>query len=246
MYTCNITGKIFDLTENEKHREGGSIFGYNSRFRAICYLLSKMLYDDIKILSKVPVNKKIKGIGMSDSSWAKICEEKYNYINTYYHMQPKLDIHNKNDVNKYNNLDFIISSDVFEHIDPYPNLQQAFNNLYNMLKPSGFIIFSVPFTYGEHIEHYPNLYDYEIIKNDNNYELINKTLDGKFEHFNNLVFHGGPGNTLEMRIFSKKSLTEYLLYAGFVNIQFHEIDEDMKKYGIFWENKCSLIITAKK
>ncbi len=171
-----------------------------------------------------------------------------NYINTFYHTEPLLDIHNKNDISKYNDLDFIISSDVFEHIDPFPSLQNAFDNMYIMLKKGGFIVFSVPFWYDTHLEHYPNLYNYKIIKeeNSNNYILLNTTIDGKNEYYNNLIFHGGPGSTLEMRIFSFDKLNENLKNAGFNNIIFHKPDEDMKKYGIFWENEHSLIITAKK
>jgi SAM-dependent methyltransferase len=63
-------------------------------------------------------------------------------------------------IKKYDNLDFIICSDIFQFISPYPNLQYAFNNLYKILKPNGFVIFSVPFIYGQHNEYYPNLYDY--------------------------------------------------------------------------------------
>jgi hypothetical protein len=28
MFQCNITGNLFDLDEEEKHREGGSRFGF--------------------------------------------------------------------------------------------------------------------------------------------------------------------------------------------------------------------------
>lgn len=250
MYTCNITGKKFDLDDTEKDRELCVRFGHNSRFRAICYILTKMLYREVKIMSNLEVNKNIKGIGMSDSGWAGICKEKFDYINTFYHTEPYLDIYNKNHVDRYKNLDFIISSDVFEHIDPYPNIQYAFNNLYKMLKNEGFIVFTVPFYYGEHKEHFPNLYKYEIKKEDSNYILYNTTIDGKFEKFDNLCFHGGPGNILEMRLFSKNSIMTYLEKAGFKDITFHNITKDMNKYGIFWsknnDNNCSLVITAKK
>lgn len=60
MYTCNITGNKFDLNEDEKNIEGGSRFGYNCRFRTICYVLSKMLYDDIRIITNLEPNKNIK------------------------------------------------------------------------------------------------------------------------------------------------------------------------------------------
>ena len=246
MYTCNITGKTFDLSEEEKTRDGGLRFGYNSRFRAICYLLSKMLFGKIHILEEMEPNKNIKGIGMSDSSWTYICSKKFNYTNTFYHTEPYLDINNLYHAKKYENLDFIISSDVFEHIDPFPGIQHAFNNMYKMLKEGGFIVFSVPYTYQKHIEHFPSLYDYNIIYKNNDYILKNKTIDGKEEEFRNLVFHGGPGNILEMRVFTNESVQMHLKNAGFKNITFHSPDENMNKYGIFWENICGYIITANK
>jgi len=188
---------------------------------------------------------------MSDSNYSIILENKFDYKNTFYHCDPYLDIYNEEHINNYKDLDFIISSDVFEHINPYPGLQIAFNNMYKMLKTGGFIIFSVPYNEEEHIEHYPNLFEYTINKSDNdndndNYILFNKTIYGKTEVFDNLCFHEDPGSTLEMRIFSKKSITQYLLNSGFSDIIFHSINSDMKKYGIFWSKSCSYIITATK
>lgn len=251
MYICNITGNEFTLNDNEKSRESGIRFGYNSRFRAICYILSKMLFNNIYILKMIPESKYIKGIGMSDSGWSTLCEKKFNYINTFYHQEPFLDIYNDEQLKQYSNLDFIISSDVFEHISPFPDIQLAFDNLYKILKKDGFIIFSVPYIdEGEHIEHYPELYKYVIQNIDNEYILKNTKKNGEIELFNNLCFHGGPGSTLEMRIFSKKSILEYLKKSGFHDIVIHYITADMNKYGIFWdknnENNNSLIITAKK
>lgn len=75
-------------------------------------------------------------------------------------------------------------------------------------------------------------------------------MDNKIEIFNNLCFHGGPGNVLEMRKFSRKSIILFLEKSGFIDITFYEINEDMKKYGIFWsiDNNTTedLIISAKK
>lgn len=251
---CNITGINFNLNDEEKDREMGSRFGFNCRFRAICYVFSKIFYGECKIMNDLKENKSLKGIGMSDSGWAKIFEQKFNYTNTYYHTSPYLDIYNDIHVNNYQELDFIISSDVFEHIDPYPDIQIAFNNLNKMLKKNGFIIFSVPYTNGKHIEHFPLLYEYKILKgNDGEYYLYNKTIDGKKEIHENLCFHGGPGNVLEMRIFSRDSITNYLEKAGFTDIIFYNITDEMNNYGIFWSkdnndanSNCSLIISAKK
>uniref|UniRef100_A0A6C0D193 Methyltransferase type 11 domain-containing protein n=1 Tax=viral metagenome TaxID=1070528 RepID=A0A6C0D193_9ZZZZ len=246
MYLCNITGNTFDLKENEKHRELGHRFGCNSRLRAIGYVLTKLLYGETRILSHVPVDKSIKGIGMSDCGYDTICGEKFNYTNTFYHQEPFLDIYDHDHVSKYTNLDFIISTDVFEHINPYPGLSIAFENLYNMLKSGGVVIFSVPYNHQEHKEHYPDLFDYKIISNNGNFQLLNTTMDGQKQIFHNLSFHGGPGNVLEMRQFSKTSLFDYFEKAGFTEVTFHTIDEDMNKHGIFWAMDTCLIISAKK
>ena len=260
MFTCNVSGNVFTLKDNEKHREGGNVFGLNSRLRAIIYVLTKVIKCS-EILNNVIPNKNIKGIGMSDAPNLAIeLSKKFDYVNTFYHTDPFLDIYNEQHVAKYNNLDFVISSDVFEHISPYPNIQYAFNNLFKMLKIGGHVIFSVPFIYDNYYEHFPSLYDYsiEFDKQKNKYYIKNKTIDGKDEILDKcktpsgvlseLYFHGGPGSTLEMRIFSKDILIKHLKGAGFKEITFYDPNEiiDMKKYGIFWENKCSLVCYAKK
>ena len=193
-FVCNITGNLFDLNDNEKHRELAVRFGFNSRFRAVCYVFCKLFYGECKIISSLETNKDLKGIGMSDSNWACIFEQKFNYVNTFYHTSPYLDIYNNEHVKNYYELDFICSSDVFEHIDPFPSIQHAFNNLHKMLKCGGFLIFSVPYTNCDHKEHFPNLYNYKIANENDKYILHNITIDNKIETFDNLCFHGGPGN----------------------------------------------------
>jgi len=261
MYLCNLTGNKFNLPVKEKHREGGMVFGAHSRIRAIVYVLINTVLKSNKTLNDIEPNKNISGIGMSDAINLKIIlSEKFNYVNTFYHTEPFLDIYNDKHVSKYNNLDFIISSDVFEHISPYPNLQIAFNNLFKMLKIGGYIIFSVPFIYDNYYEHFPTLYDYSIEYNKitNKFYIKNKTITGQDEiidkcknpegEISDLCFHGGPGSTLEMRIYSQDVLIKHLKDAGFQEINFYDPNEitDMQKYGIFWENKCSLVLSAKK
>ena len=260
-YICNLTGNNFTIKDDDKGREGGSAFGLNSRLRSIIYVLTNTVLKSNQTLNNITPNKNIRGIGMSDApNLALELSKKFNYVNTFYHTDPFLDIYNNEDVSTYNNLDFIISSDVFEHISPYPNVQTAFNNLFKMLKIGGHIIFSVPFIYDNYYEHFPSLYDYsvEFDKRMNKYYIKNITIDGKEELFytsktpsgqtSDLCFHEGPGSTLEMRIFSQDKLIKYLKDAGFREIIFYDPNEikDMEKYGIFWENKCSLVLSAKK
>ena len=165
-------------------------------------------------------------------------------------MPPYLDIYNNNHVKNYKELDFIVSSDVFEHISPYPSVKIAFDNVYKMLKDKGYFIFSVPFTDGEHKEHFPELYEYNIHKENDEFFLLNRTIDNRYQLFNNLCFHNGPGSVLEMRVFSKNSIIKFLQKSGFINIVFHEINADMNKYGIFWsknnDDNSSVIISAQK
>ena len=250
MYLCNITGQQFDLNDEEKTRESGVRFGFNNRFRAICYVLTKLLYGKCEVLHRLKPNKNIRGIGMSDSAWSYFLAKKFNYINTFYHMPPYLDIYNNNHVKNYKELDFIVSSDVFEHISPYPSVKIAFDNVYKMLKDKGYFIFSVPFTDGEHKEHFPELYEYNIHKENDEFFLLNRTIDNRYQLFNNLCFHNGPGSVLEMRVFSKNSIIKFLQKSGFINIVFHEINADMNKYGIFWsknnDDNSSVIISAQK
>jgi SAM-dependent methyltransferase len=245
---CNITGKEYIIEDINKHkgRERGFIYHYTNRNRACAYVLSKMLFNEVIILRDIPENKNIKGIGMSETCWISELEEKLSFINTYYDKEPFLDMYNENHIKNYCNLDFIISTDVFEHISPYPNLQIAFDNLYKMLKPNGFIVFSVPYQKNFHVEWFPNLCNYRIVKSDYKYALkkhylINTRIDGVKEVYkNNVVFHNntdGKATSLEMRVFSKKSIEEYLKNSGFTELMFYEITEDMNKYGIYWDSE---------
>ena len=82
---------------------------------------------------------------------------KFDYTNTFYHQAPRLDINHPapNDFGRY---DFIISSEVMEHV-PQP-VEKAFENLYRMLKPDGLLVLTVPYTIdGRTIEHFPQLHN---------------------------------------------------------------------------------------
>jgi SAM-dependent methyltransferase len=243
---CNITGKTFHIAADEcRHRELLLKHGYNSRFRAVCYELTHKLYGTPHILANVSANKTIRGIGMSDARWADLCADKFDYTNTQYHCEPRLNIYNSAHIQNYKGVDFVISSDVFEHIDPYPGIQLAFDNLYALLKPGGFIVFTVPYsTTQPHREHFPNLFDYRIVQEHGERVLHNVTKEGIQERHVNLVFHGGEGHTLEMRIFSRASITTHLELAGFINITFHDNGENYQKHGIWMGDE--LVVTADK
>ena len=231
------------------------------RLRSIIHILSVELFGKSLKLRDFPENKKIMGIGMSDwKGYAKILSKKFGYTNTFYDKQPKLDIKNINsDLN--GNFDFIISSDVFEHIE-YP-ISIAFENLFKMLKNKGVVIFTVPYIIetDEIIEHFNALYNYKIEKKEEKFILKNITKKGESQIFENLVFHKGAdlsikqklhfllsgshsNEVLEMRIFSKESLINHFIRAGFNKITFY--DEPFLPYGIYFKEPWSLPMSIRK
>ena len=181
-------------------------------------------------LKGFPRNRKIRGIGLSDwEPMAKVLSRRFDYENTFFHRDPRLDIMNpKVEAGAY---DFIIAADVFEHVPP--PVQTAFDNLAGLLKPGGFAIFSSPWeSTGDTLEHFPELFDWEVTKFRGDYVLLNRTRDGRLEAFENLVFHDGPGETLEMRVFSHEGLLANCKAAGFEVA----MAEDNPGYGIRWDD----------
>jgi hypothetical protein len=102
-------------------------------------LLREVLEPESKerdVLSLVSESKKIRGIGMSDDQrYARELCRVFSYTNTYYDQEPKLDIRQLPE-QLIGCADFVISSDVFEHVSPpvFP----AFQQLRKLLKPGAF------------------------------------------------------------------------------------------------------------
>ena len=107
------------------------------------YLVTREVLGQPMALPDFPENKAIAGIGLSDAeAYAKPLAHKFDYENTFYHTDPRLDIADIDDshVGRY---DFVVASDVFEHVAP--PVSRAFVNARRMLKPGGKFIFTVPF-----------------------------------------------------------------------------------------------------
>ena len=153
-----------------------------------------------------------------------------HYSNFEYHVEPFLDITQLKP--EFDSVaDMLICSEVLEHVKPPVHL--AFSGLYKLLKPGGWLIFSVPHNSSgtEHIEHFPILIDSSLSYGDSPL-LTGTDQDGKQREFGNLVFHGGAGSTLEYRVFSEDSVRENLLAAGFSEI---EKQPNKRLFGIIWE-----------
>jgi SAM-dependent methyltransferase len=188
------------------------------------------LFGRVLPLKDFPRSRQIRGIGLSD--WgpiAKILAKRFDYKNTFFHREPNLDIMNPHA--SAGSYDFIIATEVFEHVPP--PVQTAFDNLARLLKPGGFAVFSSPWeSTGDTHEHFPELFDWEVVKFRGDYVLVNRTRDGRLEAFDNLVFHDGPGETLEIRVFSKDGLLANCKAAGFDIV----MAENNPAHGIVWDD----------
>jgi SAM-dependent methyltransferase len=244
-FQCNICGTISHAAADQFGREtrNCSQCGCTVRWRSVIYALSTELFKESFNIPEFPERKELLGIGMSDwVGYATGLSKSLNYTNTFYDCDPKLDIC-KPPSELECKLDFVICSDVLEHVAP--PVSTAFRGIYRLLKPGGFAIITVPFTIdGDTIEHFPDLFEYTLSVEGETRLLKNRTRDGQEQEFRDLFFHGGSGWTLEMRRFSRRGLIYELLDAGFN--EFKLFDEDFPKAGIFWSSRGSVPIAVRK
>lgn len=242
-YRCNLCGGANEGTLAALSREALTCAHCvsNVRFRAMAYLVIKELLGRALTLPEVPVRKDIAGIGLSDAeTYAKPLAKKFAYENTFYHTEPRLDIANLDEA-RVGRYDFVIASDVFEHV--VPPVSRAFVNARRLLKPAGFFIFTVPFTLERDTrEHFPDLHDWSLAEDKGAWTLTNRTRDGREQKFSDLVFHGGPGSTLEMRVFSRAALEREFKDAGFARMRIAA--EPYLPFGIHWPEPWSVPIVG--
>jgi SAM-dependent methyltransferase len=209
--------------------------------RAMIHILTVSLFGKSLMLPDYPVRHDLRGIGLSDwEGYAARLTEKFNYINTFYHKLPKLDIM-AIPAHLQGSLDFLIATDVFEHVPP--PVDKAFRNARRLLKAGGFLVMSAPYTLEPDTrEHFPDLHDYRIEGTPPDARLINRTKAGIEQVFSSLLFHGGDGTTLETRVFSKNSLLRHLEAANFEKITI--FSEPHLEFGIRWGCNWSLPMSA--
>jgi hypothetical protein len=94
------------------------------------------------------------------------------------------------------------------------------------------MILTVPYVEGETKEHFPELHQFSLKKEERGWVLTNQTSDGRSQEFSELTFHGGPGSVLEMRLFGRHALLRCIMDAGFSDV--HQYADEYPEDGILW------------
>ena len=205
------------------------------------HALSLELFGVPVALADFPVLKSVRGLGLSDNrECASLLATRFDYRNTFYHQEPCLDIAQAPS-NEQGTYDFVLAGEVFEHVPP--PVQNAFKNVYGLLKPGGFLVMTVPYsTEATTREHFPEMRDYKVVSVGGHLALLNRTRGGEWQIFDNVVFHGGDGSTVEVRLLSETNLRDGLRAAGFQRIQF--LPEDYAPFGIVHEGSWGVPVVA--
>ena len=165
-FMCNICGHLnprVPLMKLQRETPSCGNCGSTVRFRAVIRLLSLELFGESLVLTDFPARTGIAGLGMSDwHGYAELLAEKLDYVNTFYHQEPRLDITSVSEQFE-GRFDFVITSDVFEHVPPPVSL--AFSGMFRLLKPGGLVVFTVPWVKASSTaEHFPTLHAYEFVE----------------------------------------------------------------------------------
>jgi len=242
-FRCNLCGHAnrVGAARIERETPSCSVCGSTVRFRAIGRLVTREVLGTDDLLVDIDPDRSVRGLGLSDAGvYARPLARAFDYRNTYFHRRPRLDVLDIPDV-LHGRFQFVIASDVFEHI--VPPVARAFANVRKLLAPRGVFIFTAPFTLeGDTLEHFPDLHEWRIEQHDQRRRLSNTTLDGRRQTFDDPVFHGGRGTTLEMRVFTLAALRREFATAGFARIRV--ADEPCEASGIAWPDTTSVPIVA--
>jgi hypothetical protein len=241
-FNCNLCGAYNDLQQFATE-PASCACGSNVRSRALIHLLSMELFGRSLFLPEFPQLKGIRALGMTDKEcYAKTLGEKFDYTNTYYDREPRLDFTSAHP-DLYGKYDFILSSDVLEHVAP--PVQRVMEEVHSMLKPTGFFGATIPCNPDNRMrEHFPELHEYRVVRLGHSPVLINRRRDGLLEIRDDLSFHGGVGPTLEMRQFAVAFLEPMLERAGFLEVQL--LVDDVPPIGVVFDYDVSQPLIARK
>jgi hypothetical protein len=142
-----------------------------------------------RITREFPAGKSVKGIGLTDPApVAALLAQRFTYVNTYMDAKPRVNI--RSDPSPLGPLDFLVASEVFEHVEP--PVMDAFNNAASMLKPSGVLFLTVPWVHeGDGRQILPDLYDWKLVRDGDQWAIIDRT-----SRYPGMSFNGSPGPSI--------------------------------------------------
>ena len=242
IFTCNICGAENEV-EQFASEPASCRCGSNVRLRALMHLLSMEIFGVSIPLVEFPKMKSIRGLGLSDQPcYADVLAEKFDYTNTFYDREPRLDLLAP-PAEWEGAFDFLLAADVLEHVGP--PIERSFEAACRLLKPHGFFGITVYCDPADRIrEHFPELNEYRVVTLGSADVLINRRRDGRLEITDDLIFHGGSGATLEMRVFGRTALERMLRQPGFREVDF--LTANLPRYGILFDHDTSQPLIARK
>ena len=238
LFTCVVCGRISGAGVPGRESMQCHRCGATWRARAMVLGVLQSLGYTNTSLSDMQEDWSIRGLGTSDDiKIAKKLFNKFDYVNTYYHKGPKLDLTDV-DPQWLEDARFVTCSDVLEHIPPPTNI--ALEGLYSLVAPGGAAIVSIPYaTVETSDEFYPNLDRYEIQDN----QVVWYDTMGQRHVDTNPEFHGGAGQTLSFRVWSLSRFEEALLNVGFSNVERVALNASL---GVPPIPFCDAILIARK
>ena len=211
------------------------------------HLVSEHLFERAIPVPAWPERRDVEIIGIRDPAFFEsLFASKVTYTNTRFDPAsgvdaPFVDLTDPADAFRAR-ADVAICCDVLEHVAP--PVQRAFDGLFEILRPGGLLVLTVPYTFDRTVEHFPDLAHWSLEARENDVVLVNTTRDGRQEIFRDLHFRTLGVKALEMRLFGLADLKRHLRDAGFVDVRV--FDEDHLEYGIGFPVRWSLPITARR
>lgn len=249
-FRCNICSAANNRYDPVLDPEGSICrgCGSNIRQRGVARLVGDALFGKTLNVAEFP-SSDARGIGISDSPRfaSQLSRALPNYRNAQFDRSlvsawaPYADVKNPQ-ADLLGTADFVTCSDVLEHVEP--PVGPAFSGLFSLLRPGGTLILTVPYTLGESVEHFPDLNVWHLEQRQGKRVLVNRTASGDVQRFDDLRFHGGGADVLEMRVFGLQDLFTYLEDAGFTDIRVR--DENTIEQGVFYRYNWGLPVTAKR
>jgi hypothetical protein len=216
---CAVCGHRIDADQGPLHRELQVCANCGScpRFCGLAFGVNSLVHDGPpkRPLCDLSESRTVTAIGISDDDrLARVFEEKFSYTNTFFHREPRLDICSKASCSSFR-ADLIICSDVIEHTVSAPIV--PLGNLFQMLTPGGGLVLSAPtFSFDSTIEWYGGVAEMEVSEESGRHIVRWRNKRGTQYVDTDPVFHGGPGQVLELRLISHSELLAVARSVGFV------------------------------